>query len=506
MTIALSFCFFVMLMVVVGNISARRKRKHTAEDYLLAGRIHGRFAVALSAASSAVSGFIMIGAVGAGYTMGVVALMMPLGWFFGDLVFWSLFPDQINRRARDHHYNTVPEFISKNAALGARSSGSKNPGEAVAAPVNQRTVESRISLVRKYLAIAIIILVGGYAVGQYLAVGKAVSVVFDISMPAAVILSGVVILAYSAKGGLESSIPTQFFQALIMLTTTLGMLSVATWLGGGPAQLMDALQSTHPELLSFKVGESWWLSLLFFAGFAGAAFAFNMGTPNLLVRIMAARSPEEAVKSRWVYMGFMQATWLSMSLFGLLMNVFFPDIADPEQALPVFSQEYLHPLISGAVMAGIFASVASTLDGQVLVVSSSFAVDVSPGFYRRMTRRFGLRYQSMVTIFVSCAVGTVAILLKDSTNVFDIIVISASAMGGTVGLAFFITLMRWRTSVPALLTGLAAAILTALAWRHYGLTQYVLEAAPSFIAGLVTHQFIIKSRANQGQIKEARLD
>ncbi len=468
MAIALSFCFFIMLMVAVGNISARRKRKHSVEDYLMAGRTHGRFMVALSAASSAVSGFIMIGAVGAGYTMGVLALMMPLGWFFGDLMFWNLFPGRINRRSRDHNCNTVPEFISESAT------------------------ERRDSVIRKYLAVAIIVLVGGYAVGQYLAVGKAVSVVFDVSTPAAIIISGVVILAYSAKGGLESSIPTQFFQALVMLMTTIGMLSVATWFGGGPAQLLETLQSTHPELLSFKVGQSWWLSLLFFSGFAGAAFTFNMGTPNLLVRIMAARSPEEAVKSRWIYMGFMQATWWSMSLFGLLMNVLLPEIGDPEQALPVFSQDYLHPVISGAVMAGIFASVASTLDGQILVVSSSFAVDVSPGFYQRMTRRFGLRYQAMVTIFVSCAVGTAAILLRGSTNVFDVIVMTASALGGTVGLAFFITLMRWRTSVSALLVGLAAALLTALFWRQFGLSQHVLEAAPSFIAGLITHQLIVK--------------
>ena len=475
MAVAISFCFFIMLMVVVGNISARRKRKHTTEDYLMAGRSHGRFMIALSAASSAVSGFIMIGAVGAGYTMGVLALMMPLGWFLGDLVFWSLFPDRINQRSRDHNCNTVPEFISESAA------------------------NNRDSVIRKYLAVAIIVLVGGYAVGQYLAIGKAVSVVFDISIPAAVIVSGIVILAYSAKGGLESSIPTQFFQALVMLITTLGMLSTAIYLGGGPTELINTLQSTHPELLSLKVRESWWLSLLFFSGFSGAAFTFNMGTPNLLVRIMAARSPEEAVKSRWAYMGFMQATWLSMSLFGLSMNVLLPEIADPEQALPVFSQDFLHPVIGGAVMAGIFASVASTLDGQILVVSSSFAVDVSPGFYQRMTRRFGLRYQSMVTIFVSMSVAAAAILLKDSTNVFDVIVISASALGGTVGLAFFITLMRWRTSVSALALGLVAAILTALLWRQYGLSSYVLEAAPSFIAGLITHQSIIK-------INGARLD
>ncbi len=467
MAVALSFCFFLMLMVLVGNLSARRKREHTAEDYLMAGRSHGRFVIALSAASSAVSGFVMIGAVGAGYTMGLVALMMPLGWFIGDLVFWKLFPDRINQRARDHNCITIPEFISES------------------------TAKNRDSVIRKYLATAIIVFVGSYAVGQYLAVGKAVSVVFDISIPAAILVSGAVILCYSAKGGLESSIPTQFFQALIMLLTTVGMLSMAIYLGGGPTQLLATLQSADPQLFSLKVEQSGWVALLFFTGFAGAAFTFNMGTPHLLVRIMAAKSPQEAVKSRWIYMGFMQVTWLCMSLFGLLMKVLLPEIADPEQALPVFAQDYLHPVLAGAVMAGIFAAVASTLDGQILVVSSSFAVDVSPGFYRRMTRRLGVRYQSLVTILVSIAVAVVAILIKDSTNVFTIVVLSASALGGTIGLAFFITLMRWRTSAYALVSGLVAAILTALAWRHYGLSNYVLEAAPSFIVGLLTHQVII---------------
>lgn len=457
-----------MLMVVVGNISARRKQEHTTEDYLMAGRTHGRFMIALSAASSAVSGFVMIGAVGAGYTLGLVALMMPLGWLVGDLIFWNLFPARINQRARDHHCNTLPEFISDSAT------------------------SNRDSIIRKYLALAIIVLVGGYAVGQYLAIGKAVSVAFDISMPVAIIISGAIILAYSAKGGLESSIPTQFFQALIMLVTTVGMLTVAIYLGGGPSQLIHTLQTTHSELLTFKVEQSWLLALLFFAGFAGTALTFNMGTPHLLVRIMAAKDPEQAAKSRWIYIGFMQATWISMSLFGLLMNVLLPEIADPEQALPAFSQEFLHPVISGAVMAGIFAAVASSLDGQVLVVSSSFAVDVSPGFYERMTKSFGLRYQSMVTICVSILIGTAAILVRNSTNVFDMIAMSATAMGGIIGLAFFITLIRWKTSVSALLLGLVAAILTALTWRYYGLSAYMLEGAPSFIAGLITHQFIIK--------------
>ena len=86
MAFALSFIFFIMLMVVIGNIPTMRKKQHSSEDYLMAGRSHGKFMIALSAAASAATGFVMIAAVGAGYTMGLMAVLMPTG-----LVFWRLF-------------------------------------------------------------------------------------------------------------------------------------------------------------------------------------------------------------------------------------------------------------------------------------------------------------------------------------------------------------------------------------------------------------------------------
>ena len=61
---------------------------------------------------------------------------------------------------------------------------------------------------------------------------------------------------------------------------------------------------------------------------------------------MAAKSPNDAAKSRWIYIGFMQITWISMTLFGVLMNVFLPDITDPEQALPIFTSIHLHPMLA----------------------------------------------------------------------------------------------------------------------------------------------------------------
>lgn len=462
--IGLSFCCFVLLMFVAGNVSNWRKKQHSSEDYLMAGRSHGKFVIALSGAASAVTGFIMIGAVGAGYSMGLIALLMPLGWFFGDLVFWTFFPDRINRHSRDSNCSTIPEFVSY-FATGERSSS-----------------------VRKLLACVSIIFVGLFATGQFLAAGKAVNAVFDLSLVPAVLLTAVFIAACSAKGGLESSIPTQFVQALIMLATTLGMFVLSLVISGGPGPLINDLNALDPNLLTFNAGQGILVPSGIFLGMAGAAFAYNMGTPQLLVRIMATKSPEEAAKSRWIYIGFMQATWIAMTLFGVMMNVLLPDIADPEKALPVFAREYAHPIVAGAIMAGIFASIASTLDGQLLVISSSLGVDLSPGFYRRMTDKMGVKYQIIVTLLVSLAIVLWAIGLGPNTSVFWLIAASASALGATLGLGFFISLMGWKTSIEALFAGIVAALITIAVWRYLGWHRYFIGGFPAFAVGLLVHQ------------------
>lgn len=435
----------------------------------MAGRSHGKFMIALSGAASATSGFVMIGAVGAGYTMGLMAVLMPVSWFLGDFLFWTLFPHRINRSARDTNANTVPEFIS-HVTTGRRNHG-----------------------IRKLLALICVVFVGLYAVGQFLAAGKAVNAVFDISLAPAIILSGVVILAYSAKGGLQSSIPTQFVQALIMLFTTIGMFALALWIGGGPLQIISEVRELDPNLLAFDGGRGYLLMLVFMSGFAFTAFSFDLGQPQLLVRIMATKSPEEAAKARWIYLGFMQATWITMVLFGLMMKVLLPDIADPEQALPLFAKANLHPVFAGAIMAGIFAAVASTLDAQLLVLSSAIGVDLTPGFYRRMTERYGMRYQTFVTIAVALVMALVAIAIIGSTTVFTIIVFSATALGVTIGCAIFISILGWRTSGLAIAGGVLSALVVAIVWRYVlGLSDYLMEALPAFMMGLVVHQLLIK--------------
>jgi sodium/proline symporter len=392
---------------------------------------------------------------------------MPLGWLLGDFLFWTFFPQRINQKGRDYRCETIPEFISCSA-----------PG-------------IHHSPLRRMLALVCIVFLGLYAIGQFLAAGKAVTVAFDWSMAQAILASGLIIAAYSAKGGLESSIPTQFLQALIMLFTTVGLLCVAVCAAGGPAQTWHEIQAANPHLLSLDGGRPLLLLLAFVLGFSTSAFIFDIGQPHLLVRIMATKSPEEAIKAKWFYLGFMQLTWISMSLFGLIMTVLLPAIADPEQALPVFAREFLHPVLAGAVIAGIFAAVASTLDAQLLVLSSCIGVDLLPRLCRRMTGKFGVRYHMSVTIMVTVATGLLAMLLIGNATVFNLIIFSASVLGATFGYAMLIRVMQWRSSPVALFAGAAAALLVTVAWRFAGLSAYMLEAFPGFLSGLATHHLVL---------------
>jgi sodium/proline symporter len=91
---------------------AQRQATGSRADYLLADRSFGTWVVGLSTAGAANSGFMFLGAVGAGYTLGVQALWWPIGFFIGDLVFWSLFPARVNALARERGVFTAPGLLA----------------------------------------------------------------------------------------------------------------------------------------------------------------------------------------------------------------------------------------------------------------------------------------------------------------------------------------------------------------------------------------------------------
>ena len=475
MTAFLSLILLLLLLIMVG-VFAARSSKGTEEDYWLADRSFGKYFIGLSAGASSASSFVMIGAVGVGYTLGVTALILPFGALMGDLIFWSIFPNKINQFARTQGANTVPEMLSMTATDDNR----------------QR--------IRKAAALITVPMISLYAGAQMLAAGKTMNAVIDIDLKWGILLSAAVVIGYCAKGGLRASIITQFVQALIMLSTCIGALILATIIAGGPNEILKSLNSIDPMLLQFSSNTPLLFLLITVIGFAAATLGLDLALPYLLVRMMATRSPMEARQAGWIYITFVQTNWVAMTLFGIILRTIMPDLPDPEQGLPLFAEMNLPPVALGIVAGGIFATIASTIDAQLLVLSSSITVDLFPSYHSRFVAQFGTRYR--VAVMVLIATFVVILALNVSSTVFTLILSTVAILGASLGLGMFIVISNIRTNSNAMIISMLAGLVVAVTWRSFGLSEIMLEALPGFLCGLVIHIIVMKLSLKPGLVSK----
>ncbi|NIB45110.1 hypothetical protein HBA55_36365 [Pseudomaricurvus alkylphenolicus] len=457
------FTLFLVLFLVVGTLVARRSAG-SREEYLLGGRSNGKFVVGLSAGAAAASGFIMVGAVGAGYTMGLAAVLFPLSWLLGDLLFWQFFPRRLYNTAKHYNCFTVPALL------------------------DAKTADRSVMSVRRIAGLLVVVLIGLYATAQLLAAGKTVSGAFNIDLTWGVVIAAVVILLYCAKGGLKSSIINNFIQAIIILLTTVIMLTVVLVMAGGPVAAFEQVEALDPGLVSFSSLSGVMLAGLVL-GWAATALGFDLSSPQFLVRLFSGKSDTDVNASKWVYLSFMQVAWISMSLFGLMLNLFLPGLADPEQGLAEFSATFFSPLLVGIVMGGIFSAIASTLDAQLLVISSALSEDLFPKFFTRLMQRFGTIVQTSIPVLVA---GVLIVLATNAgTTVFDLIILSASMLAGAFSPILLVVVFGWKTNALALKAGMMSGFLVCAAWRILGYSDVLLETLPGLVAGLLVHALVV---------------
>jgi len=266
--------------------------------------------------------------------------------------------------------------------------------------------------------------------------------------------------------------------------------TLSVFAAGGFSAIHAGLDVIDPSLMDFTGSFSAWTLAAYVLGYAAAAFGFDISQPQILVRLLAGRSPEEARKAKWIYVFFLQYTWHCMTLFGVIARLLVPGIDDPEQALPIYALQTFDPWLVGVVLAGIFSAIASTADSQVLVSSSSLGVDVAPGFYKRMSARFGVRYQQLVTFVVGMLAAIVAIYF--SASVFALIIFAVSMLASSLGPAMFNVILKRPTSTLATISCMAVGLAVAVSWRILGFNETLNESLPGFLAGLIVHDIVLR--------------
>jgi sodium/proline symporter len=438
-------------------------RRHAARDTGggLAEIKLNRWLVGLSAGTTGNSGFIVTGAVGLGYSYGLQWVLLPLSWMLGDLLFWYVFPARINAVGRESRATTLSELLTHG-------------------------LKGRIGVAIALLtALIIFTCLSGYTSAQWLAGQKFLSGAFALPEWAALALFALLIIGYSSLGGFRGSVYTDTLQAFIrIIGTVIALVAVGEAALADRAAFWHNIDAAGGGFMKFFPGGIG-ATAAFIGGWACAATGFGLGQPQILSRYLAGRSPNETRGAWWIYIAFVQSTWIAMTVFGIILRGVMPGIEDGEAGLSLFFRHNIGPVLTGIIVADIFATIASTSNGLLVAMSQAIIHDLIP---RLMKRKIAIPL-SAVTLFVGLLTMGLSVAMR-GTTVTNMVLVSISMMGAALAPAVMIRVMRWPYSGASLLGTIVAGLSAALLWRFFGLSPVFNEAGIGIATGLAVNYLI----------------
>ncbi len=463
----ITFALCLLGFTGVGAMAARAKQDNT-EDYLLAGRSVSPWLTALSAVATNNSGYMFIGLIGYAYTSGFQAVWLQVAWVLGDYAAWRWVQKGVRRTS---------------GAVGALSV-SDWFGKGLAEPGSDEKHVSHSRWTVRVSALLTFMFLGGYAAAQLKAGSVSMEVLFGWPDHWGAIIGSVIIVIYCFSGGMRASIWTDAAQSMVMIVSMTLLAITGLLKTEGFSGLVDALRDESPQLVAFAPASTLSGSLLFFAGFLFGGLG-GLGQPHILSRVMSLRSANDIDRTRSYYFGWFIPFSLLALLVGLQARVLLPDLLaqgaemGPEHALPLLSVELLPAGLVGLMLAGIFSATMSTADSQVLSCTAAITQDLFPslrGNYRMA------KYATLATGFVSLMIALYA-----TQGVFDLVLMSWSILGASLGPLVIIRAWDRPVSQTLSLSMMFSGLGTVVLWRSLGWGSVVYEILPGMVVPFLVY-------------------
>lgn len=452
--------------IIITFCAAYLGRKHADKESVnISNERLNKWLVGLSAGATANSGFIVTGAVGLGYSFGPQWLFLPLAWFLGDLVFWKYFPGKINEIGRKANANTLTEIIQ------------------------YQLVGKTTKLTSLFITLLIIVCLGGYLAAQWLAGQKFMHGAFEFSAVTSLLLFAGVIIAYSSIGGFRGSVYTDALQALIRIVGTALALVAVIILALNKPEFYSNWTEAGESFSQLLPGNSISSVIFFILGYAFAACGFGLGQPQIISRYLAGRSPKETMDAKWIYISFVQFTWISMTAFGVILRGVMPGLEDPESGLSFFIKSYFGEILTGIVVADVFATIAATSNSILVSMAQVVAYHFFP---KSISGKSNKTLTSMVIIFVGLVTMIASTYFSQGSSVFSLALGAVSLLAAGVAAPVLITVLDFSRTSGTLLFSMIAGVCSSLLWKYFGLDSVINEAAIGISLGMLTNWILFR--------------
>ena len=365
---------YFIIVLLIGFI-ARTRWKSSPEDYFLADRKLGTWVLLGTMVATNFSAFTVFGTSGAGYRDGYAFFpIMGFGTGFMALTFWIL-GRKIWHLGREHGVVTPPEMIR--IVYG-------NP------------------ILSFLFALVMIVFTVPYLALQPMAAGYALEELVGLPyFNGCLLVTGIIVL-YTLRGGLRAVAWTDMFQGTLMVVLLAISLVLVAQYHGGLTTANQKVMATNPELFSRPGGLGTYTLAIWFSYIMLWFFCDPM-FPQLFQRFFSARSDRTISRMMLFYPLICTVVFFMPIAVGVLGHLSFPSLVgkQADRILPMVVTLVSGDTMSALIIACGLAALMSTMDSQLLTLSSIFTRDIVPLVAGKPTRGYAMG--RIFVVFLSLA-------------------------------------------------------------------------------------------------------
>ncbi len=476
--IILTIVVYLMITLVIGFVFS--KNNDNAEDFYLGGRKMGPFVTAMSAEASDMSSWLLMGLPGLAYLSGVCDVAWTaIGLAVGTWLNWFFVSRRIRRYSSKVGAITVPDFFAKR-------------------------YHDKRNIINAIAALVIIVFFIPYTASGFAACGKLFNSLFNVDYTVAMMLSALIIVAYTIMGGFGAVCTTDLIQSVIMTIALVSVLVYGVSSAGGVEAVVDNAKSIPGYLSMTAIHDAANNSsnpygiITIISTMAWGLGYFGM--PHILVRFMAIKDEKKLVLSRrvasvWVVIAMTVAIVIGIVGLGMTSAGKIPFLEGSSsetiivQITGLISKHgVLAAILAGLILAGILAATMSTADSQMLAAASSVSQNIAQDFLHiKLTEKQSL-IVARITVVAIALVGV--FLARDpQSSVFSIVSFAWAGFGGAFGAVVLCALFWKRSNLYGAIAGMIAGGVTVFVWKYLvrplGGVWDIYELLPAFLVSLL---------------------
>ena len=419
---------FIYLALLVGLGFYAKRRQQNVEDYFVAGRRMGPLTIACMWVAAWIGGASVVGTSARVYQFGVTGIWYVLAIAIGCILFGLTVARRVKQVGDRHQHLTYPDFIEQHYG-------------------NRTRAVATITTVLAYTA---------YSAGQLAAAAAILQVLLGWSYGSSLLLSGAIVILYTAAGGYLAVTYTDRLQvALVLLGIVAVGVPVAMSKAGSWAEMRAVLPGSYYDL-----GAQGWDRIAALVVSIVLSFFVAMDSFS---RSFAARDAATAQKGALLAMVLILPIALAVAWLGLAAAVLYPDRASSASILATFVLDAFPVGLKGLMVIGILSAVMSVASICVLTASANYARDIHQRYLQP-----GVSSDAMLRIgtLASLGAGALAMLMAwKMRDIIDILQLGFTINSAGLFLPTIAALYWGRVPAGAAFWSITASLATVIGWR-----------------------------------------